>query len=233
MVTANAILRVAAIQEHSAVLPVWSAGETTRLDLTSASPKAQMGKHAARRSIEAGLELARFSTELATSRRQSREQDKILAMFSRRKQRRFLQETPRIEAPNQEERPFSAVVALAKAKASRYNEISRYVFMSDFVRDTDATVDQIRTMPKGTDTTAIQVIHSGLVELPPVGEAVSLSNGTNLLIESEDQRDSYRSGALERQKQIYEKLRNAGARVIVLNAADPEWVRALIRGFKA
>jgi hypothetical protein len=192
----------------SPMIGVWSDGYSRPTKTISYE-----GENGARKIIESGLNLAGTSTELFTSLKAQADNKKWY------KRSREAVQTPELE-------DFSETVKRASRLAQRYADVARFIIVSDFRSNTEATAQQLRTLKniRNCEVIAFQITNPLFRGIPSEVRVLNSSNAgsKNDIIDSEQKRQQYADRAVARQAEIDEMLKNATTKTITIDTMNPK-----------
>ncbi|MBP6962118.1 DUF58 domain-containing protein [Candidatus Saccharibacteria bacterium] len=204
LVVANIILKDAA--KFSPVMASWTNG----FESSSQVPIAFDGRDAAKKASVSGLESAISARKLA-SEIKTAEQSKGL----------FRRKTTVI-TPGSES--ILAALDRARTKSKRIADAARFIIISDF-KVGDEVFDLMSAMKKQNEVVALQLTNPLMRELDPRVRVVRSSDGRDVTIETQEQRDRYNAKVIEIARKREEKLRTSSTGLFVVDTMNPRIAR--------
>lgn len=188
-----------ATKDGAPVLAVWSDGVQTQRDLQAFS-----GPVGVRKIVQDGLDVALASRDRAAAWHNA----------GRRERKRLSQEP-------QDEIKFSEAIELGVNRSLQVSGMARFVLISDFRSDIDATLEAMKRLNHSTEVLAIQISNPLLREIPKGVDRISDGKGGSFVIETEAQRAKYREIQADKQAKLDEALKRASISGIKVDTSSP------------
>jgi len=168
----------------------------------------------AERMLEVGAGLAGASTEgLKDHRKQAKKRHGL----RRQKQGLMLPE----------HQPFSEVIDTGKIRSKKTADVARFIIVSDFRSDTDASMAAMKKLKKTNDVVAIQITNPVMRGVVEGIDRYTDALGKTTILETSGQKSRFTELVVQRQADIDEALEQSASLVITIDTGDPTRVTQL------